>query len=69
MITYPQPLPDFRAMLQELGPAFEKTESYTLTEDEVELVYLSLCRLDAIEAMAIKRDWDGLSIYCPVGED
>ncbi|GAA5137510.1 hypothetical protein GCM10023213_14360 [Prosthecobacter algae] len=59
------PLPDFRSLLQELDPAFTQGAEYTLTEPEVELVFLSLHRLAAIEELVAQKDWETLARYCP----
>ncbi len=59
------PLSDSHSMLQELELPFKRGGNYVLTEAEVELVYLSLSRLQDIEEMAAKRDWKGLALYCP----
>lgn len=62
-------LPNFRSLIQELDQPFTKGGSYMLTEAEVELVYLSLHRLAAIEEMAVKKDWEGLALYCPTEDE
>jgi len=56
---------DFEALMQDLAPAFEASQEYTLVDLEVEIVYLSLCRLKAIEEAAMKRDWEQVTHLTP----
>jgi len=51
--------------MQDLAPAFEASQEYTLVDLEVEIVYLSLCRLKAIEEAAMKRDWEQVTHLTP----
>lgn len=53
------------ALLQELTQAFTQGERYTLTELEVEAVYLSLVRLADLEKFGAQRDWEAIEAYCP----
>lgn len=59
----------FRALMQDLEPAMTGLKAYTLTEKEVEVVYLALARLDDLEKFGHARDWESIRSYCPRDDD
>lgn len=60
---------DYKALMQDMAPAFEGCKEYTLVDSEVEIVYLSLIRLQALEEAAMKRDWETVALYTPAPDD
>ena len=53
------------ALLQELEKAYIQGKRYTLTEMEVEAIFLSLVRLSDLEKFGTGRDWESIANYCP----
>lgn len=66
-MTHPSPeyADDYRALMQDLAPAFEGSKEYTLVDSEVEIVYLALCRLKEIDGAAMNRDWEQVELLTP----
>lgn len=59
---------NYHALMQDMWGAFETGDEYTLTDYEVETVYLALARLKEIEAAAQKRDWEAIRTLTPTEE-
>lgn len=61
--------PNTRGLLQDMQHAFGNGGSHTLTPPEVEIVYLALARLHDLEDFGYRRDWEGITAYCPRTDD
>ena len=57
--------PNYRGVMQDMEPSFSRSGSYTLTPQELEVVFLCLIRLGDLERFGYNRDWEAIETYCP----